>query len=287
LVSPSLSVSEIQKSPQPYNLVQPAVELQIGGSAPYDSLACPPSTGIQYADGQINQGPQAPQLFDSTVAEVSTNIDPVISVPTDAPDFKLRSDMVLQKGGHATLGHATLGHAPVNSLGKDPIPIKHNIEEIWPKSQMGGQSLNPAPIESLGKDPIPIKHDIEEVWPEPQQGGQVKGILKKPHQTGGSLEGAPIAETLGTDIDQATFSMPAMATEPYVVANPYVSPPMLPSEVSAVAPNQAIINQAPVTQTDAVSTNIVSEVLQTVQQGGASNKNIIFENSEIRVVKLE
>ena len=71
-----------------------------------------------------------------------------------------------------------------------------------------------------------------------------------------------------------------MATEPYVVANPYVSPPILPNEATAIAPNQAIINQAPTTQTDTVSTNLVAEVLQTVQQDISPTKNVIFENAE-------
>jgi hypothetical protein len=104
---------------------------------------------------------------------------------------------------------------------------------------------------------------------------------------------APIEDTLGTEISQATFSMPAMDKEPYVVANPYVSPMMFPKEIASVVPNQGNPIQTPATQMQPVSQQLSGEVFKSVQQGGSraktppKNKNVVFENSEIRVVKLQ
>jgi hypothetical protein len=170
---------------------------QVGGTAPLDYVDNQESTGIEYADGIINQGPPAPPNFDSTIAEVSDKSDIPISNPIESPDFKQRGGM------------------------------------------------------------------------------------------------APIEDTLGTEINQATFSMPSMDKEPFVVANPYVSPPILPNEVNMVAPNQVEHIPSDANQTATVSSELLSEVLTTVQQGGAPKQNdemknnVVFENAEIRVVKIQ
>jgi len=111
---------------------------------------------------------------------------------------------------------------------------------------------------------------------------------------------APIEDTMGTEINQATFSMPSMDKEPYVVANPYVSPPILPKEIDIVAPNQNEHIASDANQTATVSSELLSEVLTTVQQGGSPKQqgdapkqndemknNVVFENAEIRVVKIQ
>ena len=202
---------------------------QIGGVAPFDYVNNQESTGIEYADGIINKGPPAPPNFDSTFAEVSDKSDIPISNPIESPDFKQRGGM-----------------APVNSIGKNTVPVKHDIEEVL---------------------------DEPQIW-------QMGGV-------------APIEDTMGTEINQATFSMPSMDKEPFVVANPYVSPPILPNEVNNVAPNQVEHIPSDANQTATVSSELLSEVLTTVQQGGAPKQNdeiknnVVFENAEIRVVKIQ
>jgi hypothetical protein len=126
-------------------------------------------------------------------------------------------------------------------------------------------------------DPVPVKHDIEEVWPEPKAWTAPEPSA----QTGGA---APV-EMIGTDIKQATFSVPSMDKEPYVVANPYVAPAMYPKTIEQVGSNPAQPPQTPAQELQPVSNTLVGEVLNTVQNGGG--KTVVFENSEIRVVKLQ
>lgn len=150
------------------------------------------------------------------------------------------------------------------------------------------QNGGSAPIGAI--DPVPIRNQIEEVLEEPL-------LWRQEAVRGGSLETGPaIAE--GSNINQGTFSMPSMSTEPYVVANPYVSPPMLPKEMTTVEPNVPLTAVANATQAQPVSSQLLSEVSATVTQGGSlkgsrsrsrssSQSSVIFESDEIKVIKLE
>jgi len=204
------------------------------------------------------------------------------------------------------------GSAPIDSIGKDPVPVRHTLEEIWPSPQSGGM----APVDSLGKDPVPVRHTLEEIWPSPQSGGVVsigrdlEPVKYTPEDDAKSQPGlqigagldvdafeivratvpAPI-EAIGTvNFNQATFSQPAMAQEPYVVANPYTSPPLTSNEVKMpAAPTYIVPVSASIVQS--VDRGLVADVAQVVQQGGAKQNEehvtTIFENADIRVVKLE
>jgi hypothetical protein len=193
--------------------------------------------------------------------------------------------------------------------------VRHTLEEEWPSPQNGGS----APVDSIGKDPIPVRHTLEEEWPSPQGGGALSiGTDLEPvkftpeshtkSQTGGgnvdafeivrAETPAPI-EPIGTvDFNQATFSQPSMSSEPYVIANPYTSPPLTTDEVKMPAA-PTYIQPSSTTLTDAVGSSLLAAVDRIVQQGGSKqeeqkkvvkqtdeNVTTVFENSDIRVIKL-
>jgi hypothetical protein len=154
------------------------------------------------------------------------------------------------------------GNEPTNIIGfNDHAPLK--LIDLL--SQEGGV----APVSSIGQDTVPVKHNLEEEWVV-QQGGKQdaltpKSILK---QSGG----APIAlepevkfEIPGTEIEAKIFGQPALSEEPYVVANPFVSPPLTGNEPKLGDAPIGIV-QAPAQQVDEVK---------------------IFENADIRVIKLQ
>ena len=157
---------------------------------------------------------------------------------------------------------------------------------------MGGE----APVSSIGQDMVPIKQDLEEVWDQPafpQRGGSrrnsttmPKSILKKtkfdndelPNQVGGVAQlqtEAPITPGFdGTTIKPELFSQEQLAQEPYVVANPYTSPPLEPNlpKLETLVPGNI-----PVSAT----------LTQPVQAAEAITNTIkVFENADIRVIKL-
>jgi len=171
----------------------------------------------------------------------------------------------LQKGGaqpsDAQPSDAQPSGALINSIGKDTVPVKHDLEEEWP--QQGGTQLSGANIESLGKDTVPVKHDLEEEWSQ-------KG--------GAQLLGAPIPDIKltmpGTDINPATFSQPQMAEEPYVIANPYTSPPL--TEL-APKPDDIEVGKIQVPAQLEQPVSAAPEITNVIK---------VFENSDIRVIKL-
>lgn len=137
-----------------------------------------------------------------------------------------------------------------------------------------------APVDHV--DPIPVKHNLEEEWPAPQQGGGPKSILKKtvefeiPRHQGGS----PVAEIVTeTNIKPATFYAPPMDKEPFVIPNPFVSPPVTGPGPAPATPGPPA--PAPATTTAPVSNDAFNKV---IQQGGKATN--VFENAEIRVIKL-
>jgi hypothetical protein len=278
--------------------------LQSGGNAP-----------VKHVD-------PTPELVRSAYNKQSGGMAPLNSIgKLDIPIVKWLDDKPQSGGGILT-------PAPVNAVGRNAVPVKHNIEEVWAQPQqwrpgmpqeepqitfppVKGGALTPAPVNAIGKNTVPVKHNIEEVWAQPQQWRPgmpqeepqitfppVKGGMRT--QKGGSYTlangaeyAAPIADTLmGTDINSSTFSAPAMGAEPYVVPNPYVSPAMYPKEIASVIPSHPNPIQTPANQIHSVSVDLAAEVMQSVGQKGGVRaktppKNVVFENSEIRVVKLQ
>jgi hypothetical protein len=168
------------------------------------------------------------------------------------------------------------GVAPVDSIGQDTVPVKQEFEP-----QHGG-----APISSIGQDPIPIRTTLEEEWPVhyTSGGAQVKSILKKSKfddnikQVGGmsplQTEAPITADFAGTSIKPEIFSQEQMAQEPYVVANPYTSPP-LPQNLPKIEP--VAPGHIPVSATLTQPVQVAEDIANTIK---------VFENADIRVIKL-
>jgi hypothetical protein len=173
------------------------------------------------------------------------------------------------------------GVAPVNSIGKDPVPVKHDLEEEW---VMPAQTGGMAPVDSIGKDPVPVKHDLEEEWVLPAQKGGAHEV--QPNPPSGIEQPQMLKDVLGTEINQSLFSMASMDKPPYVIANPYVSPPLEQGVSMHSAPTVGAEVVEP-TVNQQVAPDLVSEVSKSVQQGGGSSVINIYENDEIRVVKLQ
>ena len=113
-----------------------------------------------------------------------------------------------------------------------------------------------------------------------------KSILKKtkfdndelPKQVGGVAQlqtEAPITPGFdGTTIKPEIFSQAQLSQEPYVVANPYTSPPLesnLP-KLEAIVPGHI-----PVSATLTQPVQAAEEITNTIK---------VFENADIRVIKL-
>jgi DNA-directed RNA polymerase II subunit RPB2 len=281
-----------------------------GGAAPLNTIDTVPLTQQQYL---AQRGGTAP------IDAIGSDNEPLT-----------QQQYLAQRGGTAPIDYVdptptlktsntiyTGGAAPVDSIGKDPIPVRHTLEEEWPSPQNGGS----APVDSIGKDPIPVRHTLEEEWPSPQNGGAIsigrdlEPVKYTPEdddksqggpqigvQTGGGVDAFEIvrAETpapidaIGTvDFNQATFSQPSMGSEPFVIANPYTSPPLTMDEVKMPAA-PTYIQPVSATVQQSVAPSLLQEVKAVVQQGGKakepkadSNVTTVFENADIRVIKLE
>jgi DNA-directed RNA polymerase II subunit RPB2 len=188
---------------------------------------------------------------------------PVDSLGKDTVPLKQQVDLAPQCGGEA----------PVDSIGHDMTPIKQDLEETWasPSTDLQSQTGGEAPVDSIGHDMAPVQQVFED-W-HPPVNAEPKSILK---QTGGMapLNPEPIAPLSmgGTDIDSKIFSQPALGQEPYVIANPFVSPPLTATEMKPEAPQY---------------TPVPATIEQPVQGSqGITNAINLFENSEIRVIKL-
>lgn len=218
-------------------------------------------TGILYADGSKSDNQDVALYYDSEQAS-ATGLDEHISPAMNGGALQAINARNIRPPASNSVYDQNGGSAPVDVLGKDPVPVEHKLEEEL--LQKGGM----APVESL--DAVPNHH-----------------------------EGAP-AITEGTDINQAIFSVPSMSTEPYVVANPYVSPPISTNE-PVIEPNPAVHLVANAAHTAPVSSQLLSEVSSTVQQGGglksamkgtrsrsrSSESTTVFDSTEIKVIKLE
>ena len=307
----SISNGEIAKIPEGVENKHANLNPLIGGTAPVDYSS---PTGITYGDGVTTDGKPAPPYFDSQLAEVSDSQDPHIAIHSDLPDFKDRADTVfILNGGQAPVNHIDDKPSLPNGISdgythKGELPVINFIEPVSKFVQIGGE----APVDYI--DPTPVKHDIEEVWADPQtwqKGGQapVNHIDDKPSLPNGISDGYthkgelpvtnfidPISKSvqsggvasvdiIGTDIKETIFNSPADANGLFVIPNPYVSPQMLPKEIEAVQSNPVQQPQVPANISESIPNKLLGEVLNTVQQGG--EKKVVFENSEIRVVKLQ
>jgi DNA-directed RNA polymerase II subunit RPB2 len=254
---------------------------QKGGTAPVDHIDYSPLR--HQPDGYTHMG-QLPKInFIEPQTSGSVLKNEITQSDTD-PVYR-------QEGGSAPILEAV-----------SPIPVEDVIEEVWaqPKMWQGGA------------DTVPIGHEIEGLQEQQEQKQQeqqqqqqlplVNLQLRGGSLTNGAERPALIEETLGSNIDQQIFSMPAMGQEPFVIANPYVSPPMFPKEIASVVANP--VSQIPVTPTQGptVSTQLLGEVLGTVQQAGgkplksamksrsrspsSGGSSIVFDSDEIKVIKL-
>ena len=188
-----------------------------------------------------------------------------------------------QTGGNRTVDAAEK-LVELSALSADAIRLAKAIQAEPPvvcKEQKGGsgQELEEtiqiggvAPVESIGHDAIPVKHDLEEEWiPD----FMPPSILK---QSGGmaplQMEPDNKVEILGTDINPSNFNQPPLDSPPFVIANPYVSPPLSASEL---APGQPPVGAIPVDAT--IEQPVVNgpEIINAIK---------VFENSDIRVIKL-
>lgn len=171
-----------------------------------------------------------------------------------------KNDYAIEKLIELKQEAGSLEGAPVDSLGKDPVPTKQELEEEWPSPQVGGAS----PLDLIGHDPIPMKQVIDLPKSILKQSGGMAPIISEPEVK---------LEITGTHINPATFSQPQMAQEPFVIANPFLSPPISSSEASIDPPP---VGQIPVH----------AQLEQPVSSAEVINAINVFENADIRVIKL-
>lgn len=267
-----------------------------GGTAPVDSIG-EDATPITQSEFLKQHGGEAPvnsighdekPITQSEFLKQHGGEGPVDSIGHDATPIT-QSEFLKTHGGSAPVDHVDPtpelprgrtykgGMAPIDSIGKDPVPVRHQLEEEWPSPQVGGT----APVDSIGKDPVPVRHQLEEEWPSPQTGGgEIQGFEIVRAETA-----API-EAIGTSgLNPATFYQPALASEPFVIANPFTGPPLeTVKEVMPSAPIHAIPVSATISQQ--VPPALVNQVANVVQQGGGNTVKV-FENDDIRVVRIQ
>jgi hypothetical protein len=140
-------------------------------------------------------------------------------------------------------------------LESNEITTKQDSEEEESNLQVGGE----AEIELIGKDPVPVK----QVFVLNQNGGMAP-IVQEPEVK---------LDIKGTEIEPAIFSQQQMSSEPFVIANPFVSPPITAEE--------AVIDSPPVGQIP-----VPSQLEQPVASSDVIKAINVFENADIRVIKL-
>lgn len=225
--------------------------------APVTDKAVPDSlTGAQTGGGhQV----YAPAMSEEPYVVANPFVEPPL---TQAEVAKAPEPLLAQPGvelaGPAQTPSAPIevpkigGAAPVNYV--DPVPVKQNLEQEIPAPQ-------PPPVAQIGGTKSILKKTVEFEIP--------------PHQGG-----APIAELVpGTNIKPTTFHAPPMDKEPFVIPNPFVSPPVTGPGPAPATPGPPA--PAPATTITPVSNDAFNQI---VQQGGKATN--VFENAEIRVIKL-
>jgi len=233
------------------------------------NFAAPLVGGSTNIIGKENMHNSINQIVDlkQTGGEAPEDSTPIVGGSADIESIGLDDIPVMQT--YDLVG----GVAPVDSIGQDTVPVRQDFEP-----QSGGG----APVSSIGQDPIPVRTTFDPVH-YTTGGGKVKSILKKTKfdddkQVGGmSLlqTEAPMSPVFpGTEIKPEIFSQQQLETEPYVVANPYTSPPLetnLP-KLEAVVPGHI-----PVSATLTQPVQMAEDITNTIK---------VFENADIRVIKL-
>uniref|UniRef100_A0A6C0DRY7 DNA-directed RNA polymerase n=1 Tax=viral metagenome TaxID=1070528 RepID=A0A6C0DRY7_9ZZZZ len=206
-------------------------------------------------------------------------------------------------------GGAALEGAPVNAI--DPVPTEHKMEgganAFEPPTASEQASLDTAlkgtdlggtikysvegPCLQSGGAGAPLNEigtDINtSALYEPARGEPTftipNPLTSPPIQKGGaSVEPTP-AVTVGTEINSATFNEPARGEPTFTVANPYTAPP-LPTGTTVLPGPQSAAAEA--ISTFEVPKALQAEVAPVVQQGGGDRK-IVFDDAEVKVVRIE
>ena len=211
---------------------------------------------------QSHDSEQLDQSEQSEQSEQSDEIDDVENLEPEKPVLEeewlgVGLSNALASPHKSALKKQEGGVAPVDSIGHDTVPIKQDLEEEWPV-QYGGV----APVNSIGHDTIPIKQNLEEEWPV--QIGGVAPLIDTPPLT---------ADFPGTKIDPTVFSQQQLAQEPFVIANPYTSPPIISPKIDSIQ-----LGQIPVSATIEQPVAAAPEIVNNLRN---------LENVDIQVIKLE
>jgi hypothetical protein len=146
------------------------------------------------------------------------------------------------------------------------VPTKQDFEEEEEEEEERSSSPEDgaSPLDLIGHDPISMKQVINPPKSILKQSGGMAPIISEPEVK---------LEITGTHINPATFSQPQMAKEPFVIANPFLSPPISSAE--------ALIDPPPVGQIP-----VHAQLEQPVTSAEVINAINVFENADIRVIKL-
>jgi DNA-directed RNA polymerase II subunit RPB2 len=162
------------------------------------------------------------------------------------------------------LSTAEVAAAPADNAGPQPAPAVTPDAQI-PVPPVVSQTGGAAPVDYV--DPTPPKQNLNFEIPSP------------PVQKGGS-EPMPVADMKGTDIKPDTFYVPQLDKEPYVIPNPLVAPAVTGPAPAPAQPGPPA--PAPASTVQPVTAN---DLFNKASTGGGRVTNV-FENSEIRVIKL-
>ena len=236
--------------PLPFSPQEPAPT--VGGSQFYaDALATEPYVVANpYVEPAltVQEIEAAPSASDSSAMTMAA---------AQAANAQLQVPEAVQTGGDP---------ASVNAV--DPVPVQQAVAEktFFPQAeaQVGGQ----APVNAV--DPVPIQQ-VEAERKVHFGGAPTVNPYDPPKPSPPAV--APISAT-----NIKPEYAPALDKEPFVIANPYVTPPAQ-GPAPAPAPQQPI--PAPATETQPVSNELFNQV---AQQGGKSVN--VFENADIQVIKL-
>jgi DNA-directed RNA polymerase II subunit RPB2 len=194
--------------------------------------------------------------------------DPVVIGEASVPNSINKIIDLKQTGGGYTDTidlEETTSLAPIESIGKDSelaisqtggVQVESIDKNILETDTQ--QIVNDRPIKSILKKTPDIN---SESLTSPQVGGVA------PLQTEPPLS----VDFSGTDIKPITFAQPQMGSEPFVIANPFTSPPVeqaLP-KLENIEPGAPALTTQPV--------GVAEEITNTVK---------VFENADIRVIKL-
>ena len=248
-------------APLPFSPQEPSPT--IGGSASYmDAL------------------PEEPYVVANPYVEPALTVREIEATPAPAEPYAVQGpavtpDAQIQVPGPINIMDIvpmkqTGGEAPVGTV--DTTPVRQvQAERII---QLGGEapvgSVNTAPVRQVQAERMiqlggeaPVNH-VDPVPP----------FQNHPYQVGGEPKPMPPAVA-----QIAKPYAPALDKEPFVIANPYVAPPLTQQEQQQ-APAPAQPEPAPATATQQVSNDLFN---QAAQQGGKVN---VFENADIQVIKL-